>query len=85
MFQQILIRALPVLIVGVLLLHPSPAEARRRGIPIGAIINTGKTVKHVADVPQEHRAAIQRQLESQDVAIGYVHSRFGLFWLDLWT
>jgi hypothetical protein len=65
------------------------AEARRGG---GAfvVINTGDTIIHIKDLPQE--ATLDTSLLGDPAAgtpqvfnkLGYRHERFGVFWFDLW-
>jgi hypothetical protein len=60
-------------------LGPNEAEARR-GL---AIINTGENVTHVADVKADLKADLEART-APGVQIGILHSRFGVFWLDIW-
>ncbi|HPH29795.1 MAG TPA: hypothetical protein PLA87_23285 [Pseudomonadota bacterium] len=67
-----------VLLVGMFLM-PSKAEAK--GL---LLITYGDSIKHMADVPAEAKAAITEDL-GPGVAIGYKYSYAGMFWLDIWT
>ena len=63
-------------------LLPAKAEARRGII----LITTGDTIKHVADVATEMKPVIREVTGSTvDYKVGYLHERFGVFWIDLWT
>jgi hypothetical protein len=66
-------------IVGlVLLLNATPASAR--GI---MIVNTGTDILHVDEVPADKKAEIESATQP-GVSLGYMYSRFGVFWLDVW-
>lgn len=74
---------LPLIFLAGVFLFPSSAEARRRGI---FFINTGDTVKEVGKVKAEFGPEIKQAVGASEVpTVGYLHNRFGLFWLDVWT
>jgi hypothetical protein len=61
---------------------PQTAHARRGFF----LITTGNTVKHLGDVTAERQAEIREATEQMDdVRVGYLHDRFGVFWVDVWT
>ncbi len=76
MYRTLKLVAFSTLVLTAFLL-PSEAEARR-GI---AIINYGDTVKTIGPVAEPG----QLPPEASGAQVGYVHNRFGLFWLDVWT
>ena len=47
------------------------------------IINTGDDVKEVSDIKDEIRAEVEADT-APGVKIGFMYSRFGVFWLDIW-
>jgi hypothetical protein len=60
----------------------APAQARRGVI----LITTGNTIKHVAEVAVEMKPVVRAVTgTSVDYHVGYLHERFGVFWIDLWT
>ncbi|MBW3543036.1 MAG: hypothetical protein KY476_22480 [Planctomycetes bacterium] len=79
--MRMLLRAVPILAAGLYLLTPSTAEARR-GI---VFIQTGNTVKDVGALPPDMEAALEQNAGITDPRVGYLHDRFGVFWLDVWT
>jgi hypothetical protein len=82
-----MIRALFVLAPLLITVIPSKAEARRRGGLFFFLITTGETIKHVRDIPSDVLAKVRKAYEKPNgrFKIGYSHSRFGLFWIDIWT
>jgi hypothetical protein len=73
---------LSVFVVTLASISPEPvrsvASPMLAGIPI--VINHGDTVAKLGDVSAEDRAQFP-----QNTVIGYKYSRFGVFWMDLWT
>jgi len=60
----------------------STAHARR-GL---MLITTGNTVKHVGDVLPDMKESVREGTgQAEDLKVGYLHDRFGLFWVDIWT
>jgi hypothetical protein len=80
---RLILRFAPLLVLAGVLLYPSQAEARRGGI---VLITTGDTVKHVGDIKPELKPDPKEDPDvPADLKVGYIHDRFGIFWLDLWT
>src|SRR5262249_47469102 len=61
-------------------LTPRDAHAAKGAI----IITWGDGIKHIADVPPQYQADVERFTQRNDLRIGYKHRHFGIFWLDLW-
>ena len=47
------------------------------------LINTGEHIVEVSDLKDEVRAEVEADTMA-GVKIGILHSRFGVFWLDIW-
>ncbi len=74
---------LPLLALGITSLLSSPAEARRGGL---LLITTGNTIKHVAEVSDQMKPVVRSVTgTSTNYHVGYLHERFGVYWIDLWT
>lgn len=73
---------LPVLVCLLFVFAPQRAEARRRGI---LIINTGDDVSHVGDVGPAAQEFVREATGKSGCKVGYVYSRFGIFWINVWT
>ena len=69
-----------VVLVVTACLASTDAEARR-GI---VLINHGDAIKEIGSVSDEHRQAIIDEI-GVTPQVGFIHQRFGLFYLDLWT
>lgn len=77
---QNLVRLLSVLVLlGVVSLDTNTAQARRRG---AIVINTGGKTHDLGEITPSAKARLVK-LYGPDVKVGYVHERFGLFWLDI--
>jgi hypothetical protein len=60
----------------------STAHARRGFF----LITHGDAIKHVGDVVPEMRPQVQAATgQTDDVQVGLLHQRFGVFWVDVWT
>jgi len=80
---RFILRLIPLAILALVVLYPSRAEARRKGF---VFITHGKSIKHIGDVPEELKAEIRSTFEtSEEPAVGFIYSQFGIFWLDIWT
>ena len=82
MAPRLLTRGLPLLVLAIPFILPSEAHARKRGF---FLITTGETVKHMGDVQAEAKPLVQMATNGQDPQVGYLHDRFGILFLDLWT
>lgn len=77
------LRLVPLVVLALVLLYPSRADARRGGI---IVITHGEVVKHVGDVVDDLKAEVREATGSAAVpSVGFVYSAFGVFWLDFWT
>jgi hypothetical protein len=74
------IRLVALAVVAGIWLTPSKAEAK--GF---VLITHGETAKHLADVPADAKEGIRKATGQDGTKIGYCHSYFGVFWIDLWT
>lgn len=64
---------------------PNEAFARGgRGIPIPIVLTFGDSIKHQGNLPEKYSAEIRQAIGSTP-SVGFHHSSFGVFWLDLWT
>lgn len=72
---------LTALVVFFSVLMPERAEARRRGLPLLFIVNTGDAIYEVADLPPS--LASDPQLDGW--SLGWKCSHFGLLWADFRT
>jgi hypothetical protein len=60
----------------------STAHARRGLL----LITTGDTVKHIGEVTSDMQASVREATgQLDDLKVGYLHDRFGVFWVDVWT
>jgi hypothetical protein len=72
-----------LVVAGLLTVCCSQTAHARRGF---FLITTGNTVKHLGDVTPERQAEMREATEQMDkVRVGYLHDRFGVFWVDVWT
>ena len=70
-------------IAGLLVLSLHSTAHARRGF---FFITTGETVKHVGEVASNMKAgASEATGQAGELEVGYLHSRFGVFWVDVWT
>jgi hypothetical protein len=68
------------MVVAVACLAATEAEARRGFV----LINHGDAIEELGPVIEEHRQAI-REETGVNSQVGFIHQRFGLFYLDRWT
>jgi hypothetical protein len=48
------------------------------------VYNHGEDIVEIGNVVEEEKSAVQ-EATGKDVAVGYIHNAFGLFWLNIWT
>jgi hypothetical protein len=81
--SRLVLRLLPLVLVGgAFLVAPSEAHARRGIVPF--VVNTGAAVKNLGEPTAEAKELI-RGMTGKDLSVGYLYSRFGLLWLNIWT
>jgi hypothetical protein len=73
-----MIRQGPFLIAAAALLWPAPARAIP--VPCGSL----ETISHLSDLPAAARQALKQELKA-DLALGYFHRSFHVFFCPLWT
>jgi hypothetical protein len=59
-----------------------PSKAEAKGF---VLITHGDGVKHLADVSAEMKDSVRKATGQDGTKVGYCHSYFGVFWIDLWT
>jgi hypothetical protein len=75
------IALLPMLALAITSLSTSAAEAG--GL---ILITTGNTIKHVAEVSDQMKPVVRSVTgTSTNYHVGFLHERFGVYWIDLWT
>lgn len=75
------IALLPLLALATSSLLSSSADAR--GL---ILITSGNTIKHVAEVSDQMKPVVRAVTgTSTNYHVGYLHERFGVYWIDLWT
>lgn len=72
---------LPLMALAVASLWTATAEAG--GL---ILITTGNTIKHVAEVADQMKPVVRSVTgTSTNYHVGFLHERFGVYWIDLWT
>jgi hypothetical protein len=71
------------IIAGLLVLTSASTAHARRGI---MLITTGDAIKNVGEVADSMKAQVAEGTgQAGNLRVGLLHSRFGIFWVDIWT